>query len=327
MDLTLWGLGVRGLRVRVTTSAITDLSGDRLWPGTSPEFRLIEGYAEYIRDGLTVQGGRTLERGRLASAGSSGLDGVRINWRPDANGLEIGGYAGWDMARGTVLPVNSPAVDPLTDYQPSARQIVFGALIGEHTRIIDLLAEYRRELDPITDYIVAERAALSFQARATPHVRFVGGADYDIAQAEWGSAELSATYTDLKVTGTLEARHYRPFFDLWTVWGVFSPVPFNGVSGSLALSPTKKLQLRSRAEWFNYDAAGVSVPTVTLDDRGWRWSLEGTLVPTDRWTMELGTHGELLPGASSSGVDGRVAWRATPAIDLSVSGGNPGAPA
>ena len=322
VDLTLWGLGLPGLSVRVNARALTDLTGDRVWPGTSPPLRLVEGYAEYLRDGLTVQTGRMIERGRLASAGTSGLDGARTMWRSDRTGIEVGGYAGWGMARGTILSVASPAVDPLADYQPATRQIVVGALAGAHLRAVDVQAEYRRELDPVTDYIVAERAAVSVQATPERRVRFVAGADYDLAQGAWGSAEASASYIGAHVSGSITARHYRPFFDLWTVWGVFSPVPFNGVGGSISVNPTAKLQVRSRAEWFRYDAADVSTPTVTLKDRGWRWALEGTLSPAERWTLELDTHGELLPGASSSGMDGRVTWRPQPALDLSLNGGN-----
>jgi hypothetical protein len=42
-------------------------------------------------------------------------------------------------------------------------------------------------------------------------------------------------YTTPRFSATIGARHYRPFFDLWTVWGVFSPVPYNGVSGSVSV--------------------------------------------------------------------------------------------
>jgi hypothetical protein len=321
-SLTLWGLGVTGLSLHFNARALTDLSGDPVFPGTTPPVQLLEGYADYVHNGLTLQGGRMLERGRLASVGSSGLDGVRATWMSDRTGIEIGGYAGWGMARGTILSVTSPEVDPLADYQPTSRQIVVGALAGAHLRGLDVQGEYRRELDPTTDYIVAERAALSVQATPARHVGVTAGADYDIAQAAWGSAEITGNYSLPDVTASVTVRHYRPFFDLSTVWGVFSPVPYNGISGSIAVNPTRKLQLRSRMEWYRYDDAGVSVPDIPLLDHGWRWALEGTWTPVPRWSAEIDTHGELQPGASSSGVDGRVTWRARPMLDLSLNGGN-----
>ena len=321
-DLTMWGLGVRGLSVRVSARTLTDLTGDRLWPGTAPAFRLVEGYAEYVRGGFTARAGRMLEQSRLGSAGTGGLDGARATWRFDRSGLEIGAYGGFGLARGTILPVTSPAVNPLADFQPGHHQVVGGGLAGIHLRGFDAEAEYRLEGDPYTDYVVSERAALSVQARPAARLRAVLGADYDLAQGLWGTADGSLAWNGNRAWATLGARHYRPFFDLWTVWGVFSPVPYNAVNGSLAVTPIADLRLRASGEWFRYDDAGVSVPQVTLEDRGWRWALEASLSPSPRWTVEASGREEFGPGASSRGVDGRVTWRPREGVDLGVQGGS-----
>ncbi len=320
--LTMWGLGVTGLSVHLNTRLLTDLTGDRLWPGTSPTFRLMEGYAEFLRGGLTARAGRMLEQGRLASTGMSGLDGVRTTYRFDGPGLELTGYGGWGFARGTILTVTSPAVNPLLDYQPTQRQIVAGASAGVHRSHLDAEAEYRREVDPVTDYFVSERVAFSAQLRPDHRFRIVTGADYDIAQGRWGSADAMLGYTGSKMWATVGAKHYRPFFDLWTVWGVFSPVAYNGVNGSLTLRPHERVQVRGRGEWFRYDDAEVSAPLVRLEDRGWRWDVDLTVTPQDRWTVQAGGHGEFLPGASSKGIDGRITWRAWQDLDLAVQGGS-----
>ena len=321
-DLTLWGLGVTGLSVRINARTITDLTGDRLWPGTSPTFRLVEGYGEYVRGGLTARLGRMLEESRLGSAGTGGLDGLRATYRFAGSGLVLGGYAGWGLARGTTLSVTSPAVDPLAEFQPGHRQVVAGALAGIRWRTVQADAEYRREVDPFTDYFVSERAALSLLARPVSGFRVALGSDYDLAQGRWGSADATIAYTGKSVWATAAARHYRPFFDLWTVWGVFSPVPYNGVSGSLTVNPAARVQVRGRGEWFRYDAADVSAPAVTLENSGWRWGLEATVTPALRWTVEAGGHGEFQPGASSRGIDGRVTWRPRETLDLALSGGS-----
>jgi hypothetical protein len=247
---------------------------------------------------------------------------VRATWHPVSNRFDVGAYAGWGLARGTILPVTSPAVDPLVDYQPSERQQVFGALAGLHLRGIDGQAEYRREIDPVTRYIVAERAAASVQLRPISRVRLLAGVDYDIAQGLFGTADATVSYSGQRLWLTAGARHYRPFFDLWTVWGVFSPVPYNGVNASIAFNPVAKLQLRGRGEWFKYDDADVSTPQVTLEDHGYRWGVEGSFAPSPKWTIDAGGHGEFLPGASSNGIDGRVTWHARERLDLSVNGGS-----
>jgi hypothetical protein len=321
-DLTLWGLGVTGLSVRVSARTLTDLTGDRLWPGTAPAFRLLEGYAEYVRGGLTARAGRMLEQSRLGNAGTGGLDGARATWRFDRSGLEIGAYGGWGLARGTTLPVTSPAVNPLADFQPGHHQVVGGALAGLHLRALDALAEYRIEGDPFTDYVVSERASLSLQARPAAPVRAVLGADYDLAQGHWGTADASLSWNGSRAWATLAGRHYQPFFDLWTVWGVFSPVPYNGVNGSLAVMPVREVRLRARGEWYRYEDAGVSVPEVTLEDRGWRWAVEAAVTASPRWTLQAAGHEEFGPGAASRGLEGGVTWRPRDGLDFSVQGGS-----
>jgi hypothetical protein len=321
-ELTMWGLGVTGLRVRVHARTLTDLTGDRLWPGTSPSFRLLEGYAEYARDGLTAKLGRTLEQSRLSGSGIGGLDGIHATYRWTGAGLVLGGYAGWGLARGTVLAVTSPAVNPLAEFQPGRRQVVAGALAGVHRGALDLEAEYRREVDTFTDYFVSERFALSLQARPAPALRVAVGADYDLAQGHWGSADATLALSARGISATLAARHYRPFFDLWTVWGVFSPVPHNGVSGSIAVVPLTRLQIQARAEWFRYDDTETSTPTVTIEDRGWRWGLDAALTPDPQWKIEAGAHREIQPGAASGGLNGRVAWSPSQSLRMSVQGGS-----
>jgi len=94
VDLTMWGLGVTGLSLRVNARTSTDLNGSRVWPGSAPGFSLIEGYAEYVKDNVTFNVGRMLDRGRLASVGISGLDGASVNARLDHDAIDVGGYAG-----------------------------------------------------------------------------------------------------------------------------------------------------------------------------------------------------------------------------------------
>lgn len=321
-DLTLWGLGVTGLRVRVHARYYTDLAGEQAWAGTTPRLQLTEGFAEYIRNGLTVQGGRLLDQGRLGNAGLGVLDGARAALRFDRVPIDVSLYGGWGMARGTVLPVTSPAVNPLLDYNPGVRQIVAGGSVGLRLRDVDATVEYRREIDPITDYFVAERAGISAQLRPFKRVSLVGGADYDMALAQLGTAEATLNYSAPRLWATVGARHYRPYFDLWTVWGAFSPVPYRGVNGSLAVGVLKNLQLRGRGEWFRYEPTEASTPQVNAKESGWRAGLEATVTPRPQWIVTGGAHTERLPGASSEGVDARVSWHPSDPITLSVEGGS-----
>ncbi|MEP6590779.1 MAG: hypothetical protein ABJC19_06325 [Gemmatimonadota bacterium] len=320
-DLTMWGLGVPGLRVRVHARLNTDFSGKELWPGTTPRLQFAEAFAEYIRGGLMVRAGRLLDQGRLGNAGLGIVDGARATLRPEQLPLEFALYGGWGLARGSLLAVTSPAVNPLLDYAPTTRQIVAGGSIAARLPRLDAQVEYRREIDPITDYLVAERAGLSASYRPLTRMSLSVGADYDLAQGNLGTAEATLAYSAPRLWITVGARHYRPYFDLWTVWGVFSPVPYRGVNGSVAVGVVPRVQLRARGEWFRYDASATSTPTVTIEDRGWRAGLEATWSATPTWTVQGNVHREKLPGASSQGLDARVTWQVRPPLAMSFEGG------
>ncbi|HTH64726.1 MAG TPA: hypothetical protein VL563_08565, partial [Gemmatimonadales bacterium] len=63
-DLTLWGLGLPGLSARVAARAAGEMGNDHVWPGTSPEFQLLEGYLDYATPRLTARLGRQIVTSR-----------------------------------------------------------------------------------------------------------------------------------------------------------------------------------------------------------------------------------------------------------------------
>jgi hypothetical protein len=109
---------------------------------------------------------------------------------------------------------------------------------------------------------------------------------------------------------------------LWTVWGAFSPVAFTGVSGTLAFQPVPPLRVMARAEWFRYDDTETSTPQTTVEDRGWRWGLEASVVPRSGWRLASRAHGEFLPGAASRGLEGDISWSPRDPFELSLRGGS-----
>lgn len=144
-DLTVWGLGIPGLSARVAARAAGEIGNDHVWPGTSPEFQLLEGYLDYATPHVTVRAGRQVATSRL---GYEGFDGGRLLLRDASRGLELDGYVGWGLTQGAALPVTSPVLNPLDDFQPRQRQIVAGAGGGWTGRWGELHADYLREVDP-----------------------------------------------------------------------------------------------------------------------------------------------------------------------------------
>ena len=313
-DVTVWGLGVPGLSVRGNARWGTDLSANDLWPGTSPAVQLLEGYAEYTKAELTGRLGRQHVTGRL---GWTGIDGAALTLRSARRGLEVTGYGGWGLARAIDVPITSPSLNPLEDYQLPQRHVTAGAALGWRHRSADLRAEYRREVDPSADAFISERAALTAVVRPVERVTVTGGAEYDLAQGWWGTSDLTARYHTSVIDVDAGVRRYRPYFELWTIWGAFSPVPYTAIDGSVAVAPVPRLRLRAGGERYWFDDTGAETGLARFENDGWRISLSGTVLVARALTLDAGFHEEFGPGASSRSWDARATW--LPVAELSLS--------
>ena len=316
-DVTAWGFGVRGLSAHATARLGVDLSGDKVWPGVEPAAQLIVGYLEYARERVTARAGRQLLASRL---GSTGFDGGAVTWRWPREKIDVSGYAGWGLARGVALPVTSPALNPLDDFQPVKRQIVAGLEGGWSPTLGDVRVFYLREVDPRSDYFVSERIAFSGTVRPRVGWTVAGGAEYDMAAGWWGSADLSVAYATRALAATVEARRYRPHFDLWTIWGAFSPVPYRSLRGNVTAKPWRIVALHARGEVYRFDPAEASTPLVSYETDGWRAELGATVEPAHGWTIDGGYHREFGPGSASVGTGASVTYAPTSKARLTLYG-------
>lgn len=301
-DVTVWGLGVPGLTARGKVRVGADLGDGARWPGTDPAVHLLEGYAEWASPVLTAHVGRTNVFTRF---GFTGFDGAKVEVRPLADYVRLSAWGGWGLARGVALPVTSDALNPLDDFQPRDRQLVAGARLGWTVDRLDGSFTYQREVDPASDLFVSERIAL--EGTLTPFGGLVvsGGADYDLSFGYWGTAEGSIRYAHPSGIGRVRvgARRYRPHFDLWTIWGAFSPTPYRAVSGAAAVTPVRGLDLRGSAEVYEYDETGADTPLARFVDDGWRWAVGATVTRLERWTLTGEYHAEQGPGAGAIGFE------------------------
>jgi hypothetical protein len=317
-SVILWGLGVPGLTIHATGRLVTDLGSDNAWPATEPTAQLIEGFAEYRRPAMIARAGRLLLPSRLEPLGFDG-GSVEGRWR-DAS-IEFGGYGGWGLGRAAVVPVMSPALNPLDEWRPAKRQIVAGLEAGWHSSAVDARAEYRREIDPQDHNIVSERTVLSLGAQFAPF-HAAGSVDYNIAEGTVGSADVTLTYTRPRLSVTGGARRYRPYFSLWSLWSAFSPVPYNAVNASADVRATDRLTLHARGETYRYQDAGVSTALVPdLEDSGWRTSGGGTFTLNPQWSVDGNLGFEHGPGASARFADAAVRWAPNAAYSFDVHGG------
>lgn len=316
-DLTVWGLGAPGVSLHTTARLGMDAGTADVWPGTHPAVQLLEGYAEYAERRGTARLGRQVVASRL---GTMGFDGADVVLRDSRRGFDVEGFLGWGLGRGAALPVTSPALNPLDEFRPDRRQILAGGAAGWRSEYADLRVDYQREVDPQSKYFVSERVGLDAALRPLAGLRLTGGADYDIAAGWWGSAEAAIGYATPVVRTSLGVRRYRPHFDLWTIWGAFSPVPYHAVQGTVAVTATSRIELRGRYERYQYDPSETSTPLFGVTRDGWRWEVGGTATPAPGWSLDAAYHRELGPGAAAVGLDGNVSYRPSPRLTLSVMG-------
>lgn len=316
----VWGLGISGLSLHATARAALDLGAAGVWPGTSPAMQLLEGYVQYAVPQLTARAGRQYVASRL---GFQGFDGARLTLRHRGLGLEFTGYGGWGLAHGVPLPVTSPALNPLDDFQPRNRELLTGAQVGVTRPPVALRAVYEREFDPGPSYLVGERAGIGGSLDLPLALSFSGGADYDLAMGWWGSADATLGFAPVGswLAAAAGARRYRPHFDLWTIWGAFSPVPYHAVFGSVALRSRWGVRLRARGEQYWFAPTEAETPLVVgAKDGGWRWTLGASYSPKAPLTIDAGYYLELGPGAGAGGMDGAILYTPHERFRVSIYG-------
>ena len=312
-DLTLWGLGVRGLSVRVNARAGFELGDDEVWPGIEPNGQLIEGYAEYGHRLFTARAGRQLLPGRL---GVIGFDGGKVSFHPGHHGITADAFVGLSLARATAVPLTSPALNPLDEFRPGQRGVAAGAAVGWSSRLAEFRLDYQREVDRESHHFASERAALSLDFHPRLHWSLLAGAEYDLANTWFGNADASLRYSAPWITLLGGVRQYRPRFDLWTIWGAFSPVPYHAVNGGVWLRPIRTLELRVVGEHYAFSPTETETPLVSVDDDGDRIGVGISYSPTARVSLDVGYRDEQGPGGASEGIEGTVTVR--PAADLSL---------
>ncbi len=329
VDAGVWGFGVPGLQARIRTrlgadlADAVDLSAPNadldVWPAVEPNLQLVEGYLEYSTRLYTVQAGRTHVFSRL---GFVGLDGGQVTARPLSGKLRVGAWGGWALANATTLPITRIEVNPLGEFRPDVRPLVFGGQVGWRLPYVEGRVVYQTEIDTDLDKQVGERGALDLTFRPPlDGLTVLGGIEYNFGIGEIGTHDIQVRYRDPSGWGqvTLGQKRYLPYFPLYSIWAVFSPLPYNSWWGSAAFYPLDGLELHARGETYTYSDADESAsPLAPLEDSGWRWSAGATFVTPYDITIGADYHAEFGPGASSHGWYGRGIYT-SPQFPFSVT--------
>jgi hypothetical protein len=304
VHLSAFGFG-RGLRAYTHLRGRSALGGNRdLWPREDEHFEVVALYAELDRDRLRLRAGR---QWKVSGLGYYNFDGLAVALRPTAT-TWVEAYGGRSLVRG----LNEARTGGALESIESLSLADAGILLGVHGRYrpsprLALSATY--QMDVRGD----RSAAYSELAIADGMLRIGRGSvesalELDLAGKALNQARLTLRSAPIgRTTLFAEARRYHPYFELWTIWGAFSPVGFDEArSGVTWVSPGSRLLGRLEASWRRYHDAAADAP----DDyrtTGWGAGIGGTWTPRAPWTVDANYR--LESGFGASRWEGQAGFR------------------
>lgn len=307
VGVSAWGLG-RGISAYAQVRARADLGqGSAAWPRADDPVDVLEAYAEFERPAYRLRGGR---QWRTSGLGYYNFDGLSALYRLDPR-LSVEGFAGWTLVRGLNEPVTTEALAAVETYVPQRRGVLMGAeLRARPSPATSLTASYQREIRSDRGALYGERMALDGVVRRGAAALELE-LDADVAGRDLSEARLRLRLPPFKdVRAHLQARRYRPYFELWTIWSVFRPVGFSEVGGGAAWSAAHHpVALAVRGARRTYDATGADLTFVDLRDTGWFVDVTAEVEPWSAWRLSGAYAADLGFGAAKGQGSARVERR------------------
>ena len=317
-NLTAWGFGVTGLSATASLRLRERTGGELLWPRTDDRIDLFLAYAQYARSEVRARVGRQRILGGL---GRTAFDGASMVWTPRP-GWSGEAYAGRSLARALAEPRNS-ALAGLESFLPDRDAWLFGGTVrARPTDGIDLTLRYQREIWGDRSGLLSERASMDVRAYPLDLFRLDASADWDFAFTRLGKAHLTALVPVSGSTLMLEVtgRRYIPYFELWTVWGFFSPVPYHEAQVRGTWSPNPELRVWLGAGYRDYGETATTTVLSPLEGTGRRGLAGATWTLADRLALRGEYRLEWSAGAFFSGGDAAATFEVTPDVSVSLNG-------
>jgi hypothetical protein len=318
VDATAWGLA-QGLSVHAELRARTAAGNGRdLWPQATQHFDALAAYIELDRS----LGRARLGRQWISSAlGVFNFDGAAVTVRPWSV-LTAQIYGGNTLVEGLNRPLGADALAPVEDLPPDQGAYLIGATAQFRPSWFGAIGlQYQRQIRHDHDGLYSERFAATAETQLGLST-WSGRLTRDLATGTFN--DLAATVrapVAYGVGAALSARHYSPYFDLWTIWGAFSPVAYNELEGEARWSNAEgNLILGTAGGWRKYDDTFTGVATLPLRDDGWRAGVFANTRLFDLFSVD-GEYNVNI-GFGASGSDGALAvkWQQTERVWLGIHG-------
>lgn len=299
VELNAWG-GIPGLRAYAYIRLRKPLGEGALWPRSDKEFDPLAAYLEYSRPELRARAGRLW---RTSALGFYNFDGVDLMVRLPA-GVRVHGFAGLSLLRGTDERHTGELLAAVEPFPPDEDAYLLGVetdwrpLPGVAGSVV-----YQRELRTDRAALYSERIA------ADAHVLVEGASitlayKYDLASGATNEARFRvAVPVGTRWSGAAELRRYRPYFDLWTIWGAFAPVGFREARLQLAWNGGPRASAQLAGAYRDYGDTDADVLFIPIESEGWRVHVDGRLSPLHGWSLDASYQLELGFGATRNGID------------------------
>lgn len=306
LDVTAWGLG-RGVSVHASVRVRGALgSQPALWPRAEDRVDALSAYLQLDRGRATVRAGRQFAGTGLGVYNYDGASVAVQPWRA----LRVEAFGGWSLVQGASESFTTSELAALDELPPDRNAYLVGAQVqARPTSATSLHAAWQREVRDNRSALYSERLALDGTWRRAGH-QLEGSWQSDLATGTLNELLLRWRAPVVRgVRATAEVRRFRPFFELWTIWGAFSPVGFD--------------EARVQAQWQRADGAwsfdvhgarrrwqdtdaGLGFAELRRD--GWRAGGTARWTPRTRWQVSGSYSADVGAGASRTEGDAGVQY-------------------
>ncbi|MEJ2151878.1 MAG: hypothetical protein P8Y29_02735 [Gemmatimonadota bacterium] len=308
LSLIAWP-GIRGLAANIHLRG--RYGTDDFWPRSGQDLEAITAYVSYDRADFSFRGGRLA---RTSGLGYYNFDGGSVLWR-GVEPLRIEVFGGWSLARGLNAPRDGDLLRDADDFAPDKRARLAGFDVNARLgNTVSGTFTYQREIR--TDQAALYTERMAFDARALiERVTVDFSADYDLAYDEFNEVLLRASApiaAGVRLVGY--TRHYEPYFELWTIWGAFTPVGYTEGGGTVLWSvPGTTLSLEGGGAYRSYEETDAGADFLRFEEDGWRAHGRARYEHKE-WFADGIYHAERGSGAARYGGDLRVGYEFGPGL-------------
>ncbi|HET9438714.1 MAG TPA: hypothetical protein VFO52_01000 [Longimicrobiales bacterium] len=315
VELSAWGFG-RGAYVFAQLRGRSALRGSALWPQADDALDVLAAYAELARGQFRLRAGR---QWKVSGLGFYNFDGIALEARP-FNVASIEVYGGRSLLRGLNESRTGGALESIEELAPP----VAGLLLGVHaryqpSRLFALSSVYQVDFRNDGGGLFSELLASDATLRLG-RFDIDGALEVDVAGAAINEARLRVR-TPLADRFALQAelRQYRPYFELWTIWGAFSPVGYDEARAGVTWADVAgRLVIQGEAIYRAYGDTEADESLAEFRHQGWGAALNASWSPAPDWRINAGYRAEAGFGAArreaQAGATRQLGERATVAL-------------